>query len=62
MTALLQIEAQSLFLGVDTLEDEKQKGKMLTHESESTTKKCVGQLMVQGLHVGQENPFICQSC
>ena len=56
-TALQQIEAQSLCLVVDKLEDEKQKGKMITHASDSTTKKGVGQFMVQGLHVGQDNPF-----
>ncbi len=56
-TALQQIEAQSLSLVVDKLEDEKQKGRMITHASDSTTKKGVGQFVVQGLHVGQDNPF-----
>ena len=56
-TALQQIEAQSLSLVVDKLEDEKQKGRMITHASDSTTKKGVGQFIVQGLHVGQNTPF-----
>jgi hypothetical protein len=56
-TALQQIEAQSLCLVVDKVEEEKQKGKMITHASDSTTKKGAGQFMVQGLHVGQNNPF-----
>eukprot|EP00058_Branchiostoma_floridae_P018115 XP_002603604.1 hypothetical protein BRAFLDRAFT_93148 [Branchiostoma floridae] len=55
--ALQQIEAQSLSLVVDKLDEEKQKGRMITHASDSTTKKGVGQFMVQGLHVGQETPF-----
>ena len=55
--ALQQIEVQSLSLVVDMLEEEKQKGKMITHASDSTTKKGVGQFMVQGLHVGQDIPF-----
>ncbi len=37
--ALREIEAQSLSLVVDKLENEKQKGKMITHASDSTTKK-----------------------
>ncbi|MCP4354868.1 MAG: hypothetical protein GY793_04400, partial [Proteobacteria bacterium] len=30
---------------------------MITHASDSTTKKGVGQFMVQGLHIGQGLPF-----
>ncbi|QQP36986.1 Hypothetical protein FKW44_022261 [Caligus rogercresseyi] len=37
--ALQQIEAQSLCLVVEKLEEEKEKGKMITHASDSTTKK-----------------------
>ena len=55
--ALREIEAQSLSLVVDKLENEKQKGKMITHASDSTTKKGVGQFMVQLLHIGQDLPF-----
>ena len=56
-TAMQQIETQSLSLVVDKIQEEKQKGKMITHASDSTTKKGVGQFVVQGLHVGQDNPF-----
>ena len=55
--ALHQIEAQNLSLLVDKIEDAKQKGEMITHASDSTTKKGVGQFTVQGLHIGQGNPF-----
>lgn len=55
--ALQQIEAQSLNLVVEKVEEEKQKSMMITHASDSTTKKVVGQFIVQGLHVGQDNPF-----
>ena len=30
---------------------------MITHASDSTTKKGVGKFMVQGLHIGQDNPY-----
>ena len=56
-TALQQIEVQSLSLVVEALEAEKKKGKMITHASDSTTKKGVGKFMVQGLHIGQDNPY-----
>ena len=55
--ALQDIEAQSLNLVVDKLEQAKEMGSTITHASDSTTKKGVGQFMVQGLHVGQESPF-----
>ena len=55
--ALDQIEAQSLSLVVDKVGKEKATGKMITHASDSTTKKGVGQFMVQGIHIGQETPF-----
>ena len=55
--ALQEIEAQSLSLVVDKLEEEKVTGKMITHASDSTTKKGVGQFVVQGLHIGQDIPF-----
>ena len=55
--ALNQIEAQSLCLVVEKLEEKKEKGKMITHASDTTTKKGVGQFMVQGLHAGQDSPF-----
>ena len=52
--ALQEIEAQSLSLVVDKLEEEKVTGKMITHASDSTTKKGVGQFVVQGLYIGQD--------
>ena len=55
--ALQDIEAESLYLVVKKLEEEKLNGKMITHASDSTTNKGVGQFMVQGLHVGQDNPY-----
>ena len=36
---------------------EKEKGRMVTHASDSTTEKEVGQFIVQGLHVGQDCPY-----
>ena len=35
----------------------KQDGRTITHAPDSTTKKTVGQLLVQGLHVGQSCPL-----
>ena len=55
--ALQQIEAQSLSLVVDMLMMEKEKGRMVTHASDSTTKKGVVQFIVQGLHVVQDCPY-----
>ena len=55
--ALQQIEVQSLSLVVDMLMMEKEKGRMVTHASDSTTKKGVGQFIVQGQHVGQDCPY-----
>ena len=55
--ALQQIETQSLSLVVDMLMMEKEKGRMVIHASDSTTKKGVGQFIVQGLHVGQDCPY-----
>ena len=55
--ALQQIETQSLSLVVDMLMMEKEKGRMVIHASDSTTKKGVGQFIVQGLHVGQNCPY-----
>ena len=56
-TSLEEIEAQSLYQVAEKLEEQKLAGKMVTHASDSTTKKGVGQFMVQGLHIGQENAF-----
>jgi hypothetical protein len=56
-TANQMIESQSLSLTVDDLEQKKKEGRMITHASDSTTKRSVGQFMVQGIHVGQETPF-----
>ena len=56
-TSLEEIEAQRLYQVAEKLEEQKLAGKMVTHASDSTTKKGVGQFMVQGLHIGQENAF-----
>ena len=55
--ALNLIEAQSLSLVVDKMEEEKRSGRMLTHAIDSTTKKGVGQFAAQGIHIGQDSPF-----
>lgn len=56
-TAVELVEAQSLSLTVENLEKEKEEGRMLTHASDSTTKRRVGHFIVQGIHVGQNLPF-----
>ena len=55
--ALNLVEAQSLALVGDRLDEEKSKGRMITHAIGSTTKKGVGQFAAQGVHVGQDVPF-----
>ena len=51
------IEAQSLSLALEKVEDQKAEGRMVTHAMDSTTKRAVGQFAVQGLHIGQDSPF-----
>ena len=42
---------------VEEVMEGKQDGRTITHAPDSTTKKTVGQLLVQGLHVGQSCPL-----
>lgn len=52
-----QIEAQSLSLIVKEVQEGKASGRMITHASDSTTRRGVGKFIGQGLHIGQESAF-----
>ena len=51
------IEAQSMDLLVDKMVDGKEQGRMLTHYTDSSTKKHVGTFNAQGIHIGKDNPY-----
>jgi hypothetical protein len=51
------LEAQSLNLLVDRMEQGKAEGRCLTHYTDSSTKKHVGTFNAQGIHIGKDNPF-----
>ena len=51
------IEAKSLSLITQKIETSSQSGSMITHATDSTTKKHVGQFSVAGIHIGQNVPF-----
>ena len=51
------LEAQSLDLLVDMMEQGKAEGRCLTHYTDSSTKKHVGTFNAQGIHIGKDNPF-----
>ena len=51
------LEAQSLDLLVDKMEEGKNQGRTLTHYTDSSTKKHVGTFNAQGIHIGKDNPF-----
>ena len=51
------LEAQSLDLLVDRMEEGKKQGRTLTHYTDSSTKKHVGTFNAQGIHIGKGNPF-----
>ena len=51
------IEAETLSLAVDKIEEAKRDGRMITHSIASTTKRGVGQFATQGLCIGCDNPF-----
>ena len=55
--ALKQQEAQDLDLMVDELEKGKGEQRPLTHFTDSTTKRGVGQFAAQGIHIGRDNPY-----
>ena len=50
-------EAQDLSLLVDKMIEGKETGRALTHFHDGTTKKRVGQFVVQGIFIGKDNPF-----
>ena len=54
---LRQVEAQSLCLVVREIELGKAEGHMITHASDSTTRRGVGQFIGQGIHIGQDSAF-----
>ena len=54
---LKMLEAQSLDLLVDKMVQGKAEGRMLTHYTDSSTKKHVGTFNGQGIHIGKDNPF-----
>jgi hypothetical protein len=51
------IEAQSMDLLVDKMLDGKEQGRMLTHYTDSSTKKHVGTFNAQGIHIGKDSPY-----
>ena len=51
------IEAKSLACISKEIEESSQSGRMITHATDSTTKKGVGQFAVAGIHIGQNVPF-----
>ena len=51
------IEAKSLACISKEVEEASQTGRMITHATNSTTKKGVGQFAVAGIHIGQNVPF-----
>ena len=48
-----QIEAQSLSLVAAEVHKDKEEGHMITHASDSTTRRGVGKFICQGLHISQ---------
>ena len=51
------IEAKSLACISKEIEEASQAGRMITHATDSTTKKGVGQFAVSGIYIGQNVPF-----
>ena len=51
------IEAETLSLAVDKIEEAKKDGKMITAAIDSTTKRGVGQFGTQGLSIGRDTPI-----
>ena len=51
------LEAQSLDLLVDRMEQGKAEGRTLTQYTDSSAKKHVGAFNAQGIHIGKDNPF-----
>ena len=51
------VEAQSMDLLVDKMVEGNEQGRMLTHYTDSSTKKHVGTFNAQGIHIGKDNPF-----
>ena len=51
------IEAKSLSCVVNQVEDQAATGRMVTHATDSTTKKRVGKFAVSGIHIGRNAPF-----
>lgn len=57
MDKLKLIEAQSLSLVTEEMTTQAERGRMLTHAIDSTTKKRVGTFACQGIHIGQNSPL-----
>ena len=55
--AAQQIEAKGMACMVEELRNAKDEGRMLTHATDSTTKREVGKFSVSGIHIGQNVPF-----
>ena len=55
--ALRQIEAQSLSLVVQEIRKGADGGHMVTHASDSTTRRGVGQFIGQGIHIGKDSAY-----
>ena len=51
------IETKGLFCSLEEVQLAKASGRMITHATDSTTKKGVGQFAVAGIHIGQNVPF-----
>ena len=56
-SATRQIEVKGMSCMVDALRDAKQDGRMLTHATDSTTKKGIGSFAASGIHIGKNVPF-----
>ena len=59
LEAIRQIHDRSLSLVVDAVQKAMDQGSMLTHASDSTTRRHVGQFIRQGLHIGKEQFTLC---
>ena len=55
--AFRMIEAQGMACMVKELREAKNEGRMITHATDSTTKKGIGQFAASGIHIGKNVPF-----
>ena len=56
-TAVRQIETKGISCMIDKVKEAKSDGRMITHATDSTTKKRIGQFAGAGIHIGQNVPF-----